>query len=64
MEPIKRNEHTEIVEVRRRRHRFEAFLNLLQQKMDLITNRDHPLDDIVVALPQELYLKCRSVEYV
>ncbi len=64
VEPIKRNELIEIVEVRRRRHRFEAFLDLFQQKMDLITNRDHPLDYIVVALPQELYLKCHSVEYV
>ena len=50
--------------MRRRRQRFEAFLGLLQQKMDLITNRDHPLDYIVLALPQELYQKCRSVEYV
>jgi hypothetical protein len=64
VEPIKRNEHTEIVEIRKRRQRFEAFLALLQQKMDLITNRDHPLDYIVLALPQELYRECRSVEYV
>ena len=64
VEPIKRHEYTDIVGVRNGRQRFEAFLGLLQQKMDLITNRDHPLDYIVLALPQELYLKCRSVEYV
>ena len=64
VETIKRHEHTDIVGVRNGRQRFEAFLDLLRQKMDLITNRDHPLDYIVLALPQELYLKCRSVEYV
>lgn len=64
VEPIRRHETTDILGVRNGRQRFEAFLGLLQQKMDLITSRDHPLDYIVLALPQELYLKCRSVEYV
>ena len=64
VEPIKRHETSDILGVRNGRQRFEAFLDLLQQKMDLITGRDHPLDYIVLALPQELYLKCRSVEYV
>lgn len=64
VESIKRHETTDILGVRNGRQRFEAFLGLLQQKMDLITQRDHPLDYIVLALPQELYLKCRSVEYV
>ena len=31
--------------------------------MGLITGRDHPLDYVVVALPDELVAKCRSVEY-
>jgi hypothetical protein len=63
VEPIKRHEATDILGVQNGRQRFEAFLDLLQKKMDLITSRDHPLDYIVLALPQELYLKCRSVEY-
>lgn len=65
IESIKRQEYLDIVGIRNKRQQFEAFLNLLQQKMDLLTNhRDHPLDYIVLALPQELYRKCRSVEYV
>ena len=65
IESIKRNEYLDIVGIKNKRQQFEACLNLLQQKIDLLTNhRDHPLDYIVLALPQELYRKCRSVEYV
>lgn len=63
IESIKRQEHSKILDVRNKRHRFEAFLQLLEQKMELITVRDHPLDYVVLALPHDLYMKCRTVKY-
>ena len=62
-EIIRQHEYDLILEERKKRQKFEMLLGVLQQKMNLITGRDHPLDYIVVALPDELYKKCRSVEY-
>lgn len=62
-EIIRQHEYDLILGERKKRQKFETLLGVLQQKMNLITGRDHPLDYIVVALPDELYKKCRSVEY-
>lgn len=62
-EIIRQHEYDLILGERKKRQKFETLLKVLQQKMNLITGRDHPLDYIVVALPDELYKKCRSVEY-
>ena len=62
-EIIRQHEYDLILDERKKRQKFETLLGVLQQKMNLITGRDHPLDCIVVALPDELYKKCRSVEY-
>jgi hypothetical protein len=31
--------------------------------MELLTQRDHPLDYVVLALPQDLFRRCRAVDY-
>jgi hypothetical protein len=62
-EIIRQHEYDQILAVHRKRQRFDTLLSVLQQKMYVITERDHPLDYIVVALPDELFKKCRSVEY-
>lgn len=62
-EIIRQHEYDLILGERKKRQKFETLLGMLQQKMNLITGRDHPLDYIVVALPDELFKKCRSVEY-
>lgn len=62
-EIIRQHEYDLILDERKKRQKFETLLGILQQKMNLITERDRPLDYIVVALPDELYKKCRSVEY-
>jgi hypothetical protein len=62
-EIIRQHEYDLILGERKKRQKFETLLGILQQKMNLITGRDHPLDYIVVALPDEIYKKCRSVEY-
>jgi len=62
-EIIRQHEYDLICGERKNRQKFETLLGVLQEKMNLISGRDHPLDYIVVALPDELYKKCRSVEY-
>jgi hypothetical protein len=62
-EIIRQHEYDQILSLHRKREKFEMLLSVLQQKMYLITERDHPLDYIVVAMPDELFKKCRSVEY-
>ncbi len=63
-ELLSRQEHTELLGIRNSRQRFERALGLLEEKMTLLTQRDHPLDYIVVVLPHDLYRKCRTTEYV
>jgi hypothetical protein len=63
IEPISRSEHQDILSIKRGRVRFETLLLLLELKLRLLTQRDHPLDYIVLALPTDLYQKCRAVEY-
>lgn len=64
VEPISRSEHQEILSIKRGRDRFEKLLLYLELKLRLLTQRDHPLDYIVLALPTDLYQRCRAVDYV
>jgi hypothetical protein len=63
MELITRNETLELLGIRRSRERFETTLNLLRHKTQLLTGRDHPLDYVVLVLPDDLYRKCRVANY-
>lgn len=63
VEKITQHERQEIVDIKFSRERLERLLGLLQAKMEVLTRRDHPLDYIVLALPEDLYLKCRSATY-
>lgn len=64
VELVSRHESQQILAIRRSRERFENFLQLLQQKMILLTQRDHPLDYIVLVLPHDIYRRCRAIDYV
>ena len=63
IEPISRQDEREILQITRQRKRFEQFLSLLEDKLSILTQRDHPLDYIVLVLTEELYRKCRVAEY-
>ena len=63
VEHISRKESVEIDGIRSGRERFEKMLTLLRTKMELLTQRDHPLDYVVLALPQDLFKRCRAVDY-
>ena len=63
IEKITRQESQQILGIRTGRSRFEQMLGLLENKLEVLSQRDHPLDYVMLVLPQDLYLKCRSVNY-
>ncbi len=64
VELVTRSEHQDILGIKRGRERFERLLLALELKMRLLTQRDHPLDYVVLALPTDLFLRCKTVDYV
>ena len=64
VELLTRSEHQDILGIKRSRERFETLLLALELKLRLLTQRDHPLDYVVLALPTDLYQRCRAVDYV
>lgn len=64
IETITRQESNQILAVKKSRDRFESMVLLLDRKMQLLTEKDHPLDYIVLALSNELVVKCRTTDYV
>lgn len=52
-----------ILDIRRSRDRFEDLLFLLEEKLRFLSQKDQPPEYIVVAMPDELYRKCRVVNY-
>jgi hypothetical protein len=64
MEPITRQEQLEITNCRRVRDKFELLLQFSKAKLELLTQKDHPLDYVVFAISEELYRQCRVTDYV
>jgi hypothetical protein len=52
VEHITRKESIAIDGIKSGRERFEEMVGLLRAKMELLTQRDHPLDYVVLALPR------------
>lgn len=63
-ELITRQESLRVLGIRNGRERFEAMLELLGAKTELLAQKDHPLDYIVLVLPGDLYQRCRSTRYM
>lgn len=63
VETITRQEAKHILETKSSRSRYELMALTLDQKMKLLTQKDHPLDYVVIALSNELAAKCRTCEY-
>jgi hypothetical protein len=64
VEPVTRQEYNDIIGLKPSRGRFEAMLALLHDKAAILTQKDHPLDYVVIVLPKDLYEKCRVTDYV
>jgi hypothetical protein len=63
VEHISRKDSVAIDGIRSGLERFEEMLGLLRSKMEILTQRDHPLDYVVLALPPELLKRCRVADY-
>jgi len=64
-ETITQTELGDLMRERRlQRDRFEATVALLDEKMRLLSDRDHPPQYVLVALPLELERRCRVADYV
>jgi hypothetical protein len=64
VEKLTRTEHQKLLGIKNSRARFEETLGLLQSKLEILTQKDHPLDFIMLVLPQDLYGKCRAANYM
>lgn len=60
---ITRNEHDAVLAIKGQRERFEHFLALLLDKLRGLSETDHRLDYVLVALPDDLYKRCRVADY-
>lgn len=63
VELISRQESQDILAIKGERAAFDTLLTLLDNKLRLLSDRDHPLDYVVVALSDDLYRKCRVADY-
>lgn len=63
VEPITRNESNDILGIKDDKVRFETLLKLLDDKLRILTQKDHPLDYIFLVLTKELYKGCRVADY-
>jgi hypothetical protein len=63
VELITRQESLQVLGIKNSHERLETILDLLGRKMEILTQKDHPLDYIVLALSQDLYRKCHVANY-
>lgn len=62
-EPITRKEIIDILGIKKQKERFERLLGILDTKLELLTQRDYPLDYIVFVPPNDLFKKCKVADY-
>jgi hypothetical protein len=61
---ISQSEVQNVLSGRRKRFKFEKLLDVFNQKLQLIANKDRTPECIVLAIPDLLYRQCRVVNYV
>jgi len=62
-ELLSRHETQRLVGLSDQRTRFETCLSFLESKLALLTQKDHPLDYVVVAPSAEVVKLCRTADY-
>ena len=60
---LNRAEIDEILGIRLTRERFEALLQLLEDKLSLLASKDLPPEYVVITLPSDVYKRCRVTDY-
>lgn len=63
VETITRQESQDVLSARGQQQRLELLLGLTKTKLQLLTQKDQPLDYVVFALSEELYSNCRVADY-
>jgi hypothetical protein len=63
IEQIARQESQLILSTRGDRQRLELLLSVAKSKLQLLTEKDQPLDYVVFALSDDLYSACRVADY-
>lgn len=63
VEQFNRTEITDLLNIRSPKESFEAAIQLLQTKLELLWREDQKPEYIVVALPDELFKKCSVANY-
>ncbi len=53
----------DVISTRYQRERFDTLINLLDEKLKLLTDKDRPPECVVLALPDNLYQRCRVADY-
>lgn len=62
-EQVTQTELREHLAIRSRRERFEALLAMLEDKLRLVSEKDHPPQYVVLGLPDDLYAKSATIDY-
>lgn len=63
VEKITRQETKNILETRNGHERFNIIVSILERKMEILTQKDYPLDYIVLVLPEDIYKRCKTTDY-
>ncbi len=63
MEPITQHELSSISKHRLRKDRFSNAIEVVSDKMRLLSQKDHPPDNVILALPDEMLEHCNVVDY-
>ncbi|MBK9748870.1 MAG: hypothetical protein IPO91_19110 [Chloroflexi bacterium] len=60
---ISQREIDSVLNVRGQRDRFEILLNVLNDKIRILSEKDRQPEYLIVAIPDDLYKACRTVDY-
>ena len=63
IEPITQHELSSVSKLHWRKERFVAALEIISDKLRLLSQKDRPPDYIILALPDALLEHCRTVDY-
>ncbi len=53
-----------VMNIRYQRERFDALIDLLDEKLKLLADKDRPPEYVVLALPDDVYQRCRVADYI
>jgi hypothetical protein len=60
---LNRSEIEDVLKIQSDRDRFEATVQLLESKLNLLSRKDQPPEYVIVTLPEQLIKKCRVADY-